>query len=81
MTGLRDDQVTDLVTAVFDLLDGMWQPVRARKRSASDANAVHNGRPKKRMNSNSTLRSLASVESQHPAPIDASRYWSTSSYS
>jgi hypothetical protein len=32
MTGLRGDQVTDLVTAVFDLLDGAWQPVRGRRR-------------------------------------------------
>jgi hypothetical protein len=32
MTGLRGDQVTDLVTAVFDLLDGVWQPVRGRRR-------------------------------------------------
>lgn len=32
MTGLRADQVTDLVTAVLDLLDGVWQPVKGRRR-------------------------------------------------
>jgi hypothetical protein len=32
MTGLRADQVTDLVTAVFDQLGGVWQPVRGRRR-------------------------------------------------
>ncbi|MGN9909837.1 transposase family protein [Phytohabitans sp. LJ34] len=32
MTGLRGDQVADLVTAVFELLDGVWQPVKGRRR-------------------------------------------------
>lgn len=32
MTGLRADQVADLVTAVFDLLGGVWQPVKGRRR-------------------------------------------------
>ena len=32
VTGLRADQVTDLVTAVFDLLGGIWQPIRGRRR-------------------------------------------------
>src|SRR2546423_652592 len=32
MTGLRADQVAELVGAVFDLLDGVWQPVRGRRR-------------------------------------------------
>jgi hypothetical protein len=32
MTGLRADQVTDLVTAVFDQLGGVWQPVKGRRR-------------------------------------------------
>lgn len=33
MTGPRADQVTDLVGGVFDLLDGVWQPVRGRRRA------------------------------------------------
>jgi hypothetical protein len=32
MTGLRGDQVADLVTTVFGLLSGVWQPVRGRRR-------------------------------------------------
>jgi hypothetical protein len=32
MTGLRSDQVAELVTLVFTLLDGAWQPVRGRRR-------------------------------------------------
>jgi hypothetical protein len=32
MTGLRGDQVAELVTAVFGLLGGVWQPVRGRRR-------------------------------------------------
>jgi len=33
MTGLRADQIADLVTAVFGLLGGVWQPVRGRRRA------------------------------------------------
>jgi hypothetical protein len=32
MTGLRGDQVAELVGGVFDLLGGVWQPVRGRRR-------------------------------------------------
>lgn len=32
MTGLRRDQVADLVAAVFVLVGGVWQPVRGRRR-------------------------------------------------
>lgn len=32
MTGLRGDQVDELVGVVFDLLGGVWQPVRGRRR-------------------------------------------------
>ncbi|BCJ56349.1 hypothetical protein Asp14428_78240 [Actinoplanes sp. NBRC 14428] len=32
MTGLRGDQVAELVTVVFSLLGGIWQPVRGRRR-------------------------------------------------
>lgn len=32
MTGLRGDQVAELVGAVFDLIGGAWQPVRGRRR-------------------------------------------------
>jgi hypothetical protein len=32
MTGLRGDQVAELAGAVFDLLGGVWQPVRGRRR-------------------------------------------------
>ena len=32
MTGLRGDQVAELVTVVFALLGGTWQPVRGRRR-------------------------------------------------
>jgi len=32
MTGLRGDQVVALVTEVFGLLGGAWQPVRGRRR-------------------------------------------------
>jgi hypothetical protein len=32
MTGLRGDQVAELTGAVFDLLGGVWQPVRGRRR-------------------------------------------------
>ncbi|WP_281899936.1 transposase [Phytohabitans aurantiacus] len=40
MTGLRGDQVTDLVSGVFDLLDGVWQPVRGRRRALGLYRAV-----------------------------------------
>jgi hypothetical protein len=40
MTGLRGDQVTDLVGGVFDLLDGGWQPVRGRRRALGLYRAV-----------------------------------------
>lgn len=32
MTGLRTDQVADLASTVFDLLGGVWQPARGRRR-------------------------------------------------
>jgi hypothetical protein len=32
MTGLRGDQVAELVTVMFTLLGGAWQPVRGRRR-------------------------------------------------
>jgi hypothetical protein len=32
MTGLPSDQVAELVTAVYGLLGGVWQPVRGRRR-------------------------------------------------
>jgi hypothetical protein len=32
MTGLPGDQAAELVTVVFGLLDGVWQPVRGRRR-------------------------------------------------
>jgi DDE superfamily endonuclease/Helix-turn-helix of DDE superfamily endonuclease len=32
MTGLRGDQVADLVGAVFDVLGGVWHPIRGRRR-------------------------------------------------
>lgn len=32
MTGLRGDQVAELVGDVFDVLGGVWQPVRGRRR-------------------------------------------------
>jgi hypothetical protein len=32
MTGLRADQVAELVTVVFALMGGAWQPVRGRRR-------------------------------------------------
>lgn len=32
MTGLRADQVAELVTVVFALLEGIWQPARGRRR-------------------------------------------------
>jgi len=32
MTGLAADQVAELVEAVFVLLDGVWQPIRGRRR-------------------------------------------------
>ena len=32
MTGLRDDQVAEVVTAVFGMLGEMWQPVKGRRR-------------------------------------------------
>lgn len=32
MTGLRSDQVAELVSVVLDLLGGVWQPVRGRRR-------------------------------------------------
>lgn len=32
MTGLRGDQVAELASVVFELLGGVWQPVRGRRR-------------------------------------------------
>jgi len=32
MTGLRGDQVADLVAGVYDVLGGVWQPVKGRRR-------------------------------------------------
>lgn len=40
MTGLRADQVADLVTAVFGLLGGVWQPGRGRRRALGLYRAV-----------------------------------------
>jgi hypothetical protein len=40
MTGLSGDQVAELVEAVFDLLGGVWQPVRG---AAAGAGPVPGG--------------------------------------